>query len=449
MAIQFFKDIVDSKGYRINAKDRAIFETADLQSFFGLSDMDAIEFILYDANDNQLPQGKYGLVRYVTLNTQNISDYFLIADGTIFQANKFPTEYFVDAERLINEAGYNQGIFKTQITLINKRLGTEEPNRKVWISEISPSRTEVRLLPLKNAENDKTDLYERFGIFQRDGEFRDDTLIYILHFIDKINPMIIGTTVKTRYTEAWYNKLCTEYKISSFDQLITIIYNKFMEAALYEITNRISDIRNLNYGNPKTTKPSLQLTKAQLKAIYLDILIKCIDYYLSYADSNAFATYTMTLDESIDATRRLMTRTTTYSTFESSSKHIEDDHIVEQKQRVCDTDDDRVKKFANDCDDEFGHDITVVVMDRDTNMPVSKHISTNTNIKYFKPSLRGEPSVEAQSKVTKIEIPMVKAVNTGQFSLSNDTLNSLLSDNYNSGSIAQVLNKVNTINKTV
>jgi len=447
MAIQFFKDIVDSKGYRISSKDRSIFETADLQSFFGLSDMDAIEFVLYDANDNQLPQGDYGLVRYVTLNTQNISDYFLIADGTIFQANKFPSEYFIDAERLINEAGYDNGIFKTQITLINKRLGTEQPNRKVWISEISPSRTEVRILPLKNEENNQTDLYERFGIFQRDGEFRDDTLIYILHFIEKINPMIIGTTIKARYTEQWYNKLCTEYKISSFDQLVTIIYNKFMEAALYEITNRISDIRNLNYGNPKTTKPSLQLTKEQLKAIYLDILIKCIDYYLAYADSQAFATYTLSLDSSIDETRRLMHRTTTYSTFESSSKPP--DVVIEQKQRVCDTDDDAVKKFAKDCDDEFGRDIDVVVVDKDTKVPISKHISTNTNIKYFKPSLRGEPSVEAQSTVTKIEIPMVKGATTGEFSLSNNTLNSILSDNYNSGSIAQVLNKIKATNNIV
>jgi len=97
MAIQFFKDIVDSKGYRINSKDREIFERGDLQSFFGLSDADAIEFIIYDVNDNQLPQDKYGLVRYVPLTTQNIRDYFLIADGTLFQAFNFPNEYFLSA----------------------------------------------------------------------------------------------------------------------------------------------------------------------------------------------------------------------------------------------------------------------------------------------------------------------------------------------------------------
>ena len=65
-----------------------------------------IEFIVYDANDNQLPQGDDGkLVRYVTLNSQNIKDYFLIADGTKLQAFQFPNEYFIDAERFIREAG--------------------------------------------------------------------------------------------------------------------------------------------------------------------------------------------------------------------------------------------------------------------------------------------------------------------------------------------------------
>ena len=151
MAIKSFKEILDNKGYRISSKDRQIFEEGTLQSFFGFSDSDMIEFIIYDANDNQLPQGEFGeLVKYIPFNSQNIRDYILIPEGTYFQAFQFPKEYFIDVERLIREAGYNNGIFKTQITLLNKRVGFESPNEKLWIKEISPSRTEVKLLPLKN-----------------------------------------------------------------------------------------------------------------------------------------------------------------------------------------------------------------------------------------------------------------------------------------------------------
>ena len=136
MAIKTFKEIIDNKGYRISTKDREIFEEGTLQSFFGFSDSDMIEFIVYDANENQLPQGDDGkLVRYVPLSSQNIKDYFLIADGTKLQAFQFPNEYFIDAERLIKEAGYNNGIFKTEITLLNKRVGFDNINEKLWIQK--------------------------------------------------------------------------------------------------------------------------------------------------------------------------------------------------------------------------------------------------------------------------------------------------------------------------
>jgi hypothetical protein len=155
MAIRLIKEVINNKGYVINSKDREIFqEGEDLQSFFGLSDSDAIEFILYDINDNQLPQRDGELVRYVVLSTENIKDYLMIADGTVFKSNVIP-EYFIDIERLIREAGYDNGIFKAQITLINKRVGTEDESNRVWIKEISPSRTEVRLLPLNKKKLQK------------------------------------------------------------------------------------------------------------------------------------------------------------------------------------------------------------------------------------------------------------------------------------------------------
>lgn len=44
-----FKEIVQNKAYRINPNDRKIFEEGDLQSFFGLSEDDVIEFIMYNS----------------------------------------------------------------------------------------------------------------------------------------------------------------------------------------------------------------------------------------------------------------------------------------------------------------------------------------------------------------------------------------------------------------
>jgi len=253
MAIKSFKDILDNKGYRISSKDRAIFEEGTLQSFFGFTDSDMIEFILYDVNDNQLPQGEYGEnVRYIPMNSDNIKDYFLVADGTKLQAFQFPNEYFIDAERLINEAGYDNGIFKTQITLLNKRIGLNSTNEKMWIKEISPSRTEVKLLPLRNDIADKTDLLQRFGIFVDGKEFR----------------------------EAMFN----------------------------EFSNRYSSINDNNYGNPKGTPLSITFSKQDVYTVAQRIIVECIEFYLPKRTIQTESEMDIIFDESVDKVGKILQR---------------------------------------------------------------------------------------------------------------------------------------------
>ena len=281
MAIKTFKEIIDNKGYRISTKDREIFEEGTLQSFFGFSDSDMIEFIVYDANDNQLPQGDDGkLVRYVPLNSQNIKDYFLIADGTKLQAFQFPNEYFIDAERLIREAGYNNGIFKTEITLLNKRVGYDNPNEKLCIQEISPSRTEVRLLPIKNEVSKKTDLLARYNVLQKGGNFRDDVIPYVANFVEMVKPEEVSFFIKKTYTEKWYNNFVSEFGIGGFETLVTKIYNDFRKAVYNEFSNRESSITNVNYGKPKKTKPSLQFSKEDVYKVSQRIIVELVELYL-------------------------------------------------------------------------------------------------------------------------------------------------------------------------
>ena len=272
MAIKTFKEILDNKGYRINSNDRKIFEQGNFQSFFGLSNSDAIEFVVYDVNDNQLPQRDGKLVRYIPLSTETIKDYFMIAEGTIFQKYKLPSEYFIDIERLLREAGYNNGIFKTQITLINKRVGTEFDNDKLWISEISPSRTEVRLFPIKNKGVINKELEERFSLFLSGQEFRDDTINAAFNFIENITPVVIGSYMKQKYSEAWVNKMIGEFKIKSFDNFINLVHTKFLEAAIYEFTGKISDFNNINYGKPTTIRTKIALSRKEI----IDICKKII-----------------------------------------------------------------------------------------------------------------------------------------------------------------------------
>jgi hypothetical protein len=306
MAIRNIKELINNKGYTINPNDRKIFEEEDLQSFFGFSETDAIEFIIYDINDNQLPQGDGELVRYIQLNSQNISDYFLIQDGTLFQKYKLPSEYFIDAERLLSEAGYNNGIFKTQITLINKRAGSQKSYDKLWINEISPSRTEVRLYPLKEGVLLKPELQERFNIFINDGDFREDTIAYALEFIETIDPTKLSSFVRSKYGNVWVDELISEFKIKDFDVFLNNIYVKFRQASIYEFTNRISKIDDINFGKPKPTKPKIELSKESVVNICKQLLTYIVNYYLPQQNVKLTNTSSNTFESSVDPVRDIL-----------------------------------------------------------------------------------------------------------------------------------------------
>jgi hypothetical protein len=280
MAIRNFKEIIDNKGYRVDSKDRKIFEEGNLQSFFGFGENDVIEFIVYDSSDNQLPQKDGNLVRYIPLSTDNISDYFMVPEGILFEKNQLPKEYFIDVERLLREAGYNNGVFKTQITLLNFRLGNNLEKNKVWISEISPSRLEVRLLPIRNSNNLNNKLEEQFSIFVNGGNFRDDTSQLTSVFAESITPQLISSVLISKFGEKYFYTFLAEYKIQDFESFVTKIYEKFLEAFNYEFSNKISHINDINYGKPKPTQLDLKLSVSDIKREAIRILAEIVDYYL-------------------------------------------------------------------------------------------------------------------------------------------------------------------------
>ena len=342
MAIKTFKEIIDNKGYRISTKDREIFEEGTLQSFFGFSDSDMIEFIVYDANENQLPQGDEGkLVRYVPLSSQNIKDYFLIADGTKFQAFQFPNEYFIDAERLIKEAGYNNGIFKTEITLLNKRVGYDNINEKLWIQEISPSRNEIRVLPLMNEVSKKTDLFARYNIMKEGSNFRDDIIPYVGSFVDMVNPMEVSGFVKKTYGEKWYNNFVAEFGISGFESMVTRIFNTFRKSVYNEFSNRVSSIGDINYGKEKPIKPSIRFSKEDVYKVSQRILIECVDKFLPRRVMQAQTEVDNVFEASIDKISEVINSRESDVVIKANVPSIE---VTETK----DTDDtDDVKEDAN------------------------------------------------------------------------------------------------------
>jgi len=261
MAIKGFKQVIEKKGYRLDDKDRKIFEKEIKRGYFGFDVGDIIEFVIYDASDNQLPQeivqGKK--VRYISYTDENIQKYFdKVPQNKFNKKSNNAQEYFIDTEKLIKEAGYSNGVFKTQITLLNRRLGSE-PRLfdKVWIHEISPSRTEVRVLPViedgKSTPN--SDLQSRYDTFVNCGTFTADVLIFIDEFINQFD---VAEVVKRMLMKKGtisegqnYIKLIEkEFKLVNFEVYLTQTKSLFTRIVDNYRMNRYYNPFEPNFGQP-------------------------------------------------------------------------------------------------------------------------------------------------------------------------------------------------------
>ena len=261
MAIKGFKQVVEKKGYRLDDKDRKIFEKEINRGYFGFDVGDIIEFVIYDASDNQLPQeivqGKK--VRYISYTDENIQKYFdKVPENKFNKKSNNAQEYFIDTEKLIKEAGYSNGVFKTQITLLNRRLGSE-PRLfdKVWIHEISPSRTEVRVLPViedgKSTPN--SDLQSRYDTFVNCGTFTADVLIFIDEFINQFDVTEVVKKMlmkKGTISEGQnYIKLIEkEFKLVNFEVYLTQVKSLFTRIVDNYRMNRYYNPFEPNFGQP-------------------------------------------------------------------------------------------------------------------------------------------------------------------------------------------------------
>lgn len=325
MAIRGFKDIIEKRGYKVSKADRAVFEREIGKSYFGMGVSDMIEFIVYDSNNNQLPQGDGKLmVTYIPLNKENIRKYFLITENSINKRMNGASEYIIDVEKLIVEAGYSTGIFKTQVTLLNRRVGSETIAKdKLWIHEISPTRTEIRVLPLEDErEHVLPDLQERLNIILNKKDFRDDTIYFVKSMVEAIKvPDVLKTFLTINGTvvsgENYVKLIQAEFKIQNWELFVNQIREKLIEGAVYFIENRDWNISSNNYGKPLSTPRNLELSVNKIVEILNSILIKVIDKYLpsrTYQEENI-----LTLDEQItlDAVKQLLKTVTSGTKYET------------------------------------------------------------------------------------------------------------------------------------
>lgn len=274
MAINDFKNIeninlnLDSTAQLVDSKDLTIFKTGVKNiTDFGMSDNDVIEFRVYDISNNLLEQTDGIKVRYIQKN--DLPKYLKSDIDRITQEKIFD----IDVEKLIRESGYGNGEFKVSFNFLKNYVGTNNKNTpQIWIHEVSPSRTEIRIMPLLS-----NDVISNQTIINRYNAFADNTgefveiINIIKNTIDLIETNISDLIDKyfvSKNGQLWLDKIVSDYKFnnlkyttfkqkiySDFKKLVytTIDSNLFNKYEFYEKTqidtllnNKLAEAIELN-----------------------------------------------------------------------------------------------------------------------------------------------------------------------------------------------------------
>ena len=318
MAIKTFKDVIGNQGYRVEKKDREIFEREVRRGIFGNDSAYLIEFVLYDSSDNPLPQesanGK--TVRYVSITESNIKKYFSKTDKTKFniKSNK-ADEFYINVELLIREAGYTNGIFKSSISLLNRRLGSEDRIfDKAWIHEISPSRTEIRVLPVidDNTGEPNSDLSNRYGIFVDGKDFSSDVVGFLDEFaaqfdISKILTRMLTLRGKVADGNGYIKLIEKEFKIDNFERWLSLVKISFDKSLDNLRSNRYYNILERDkFGQPTGDSFGTGFDGSSIVMTLCDIAENCVNYHLPNQDIRTETLKTREQQKTLDKVSKIL-----------------------------------------------------------------------------------------------------------------------------------------------
>jgi hypothetical protein len=256
MAINDFKNIeninlnLDSTAQLVDSKDLTIFKTGVKNiTDFGMSKNDVIEFRIYDISNNLLQQTNGINVRYI--HKDDLPKYLKSDIDTITQEKIFD----IDVEKLVRESGYGNGEFKVSFNFVKNYVGTENKKQRVWIHEVSPSRSEIRVMPLLSDDNNENQkITNRYNSFlEKSNELREVVNI-IENAIDSIENNIsdlIDNYFISKHGQHWLDVVTRDYQFnnSSYKGFKQKIFTDFKNSVYYQFDGKQFDINLNGYGN--------------------------------------------------------------------------------------------------------------------------------------------------------------------------------------------------------
>jgi hypothetical protein len=288
MAINDFKNIeninlnLDSTAQLVDSKDLAIFKTSAKNiTDFGMSNNDVIEFRIYDISNNLLEQTGGSKVRYIHKN--DMSKYLKSEIDSKTQEKI----YDIDVEKLIRESGHENGEYKVAFNFLKNHLGSENSKQRVWIHEVSPSRTEIRVMPLltNDAKQNQTITY-RYNTFLNKGKELKNIIGLIKNTMDSLElsiSNIIDNYFVSKHGQIWLNVVKRDFQFGNDNKYTNFkqkIFSDFKKSVNYQLEGKDFDITSPTYGKAPIQKLDVDeyFAKQQIDTILLNRLSESIEF---------------------------------------------------------------------------------------------------------------------------------------------------------------------------
>jgi hypothetical protein len=237
---------IENVGHFIESDDLFIISKNEIEETeFGQSQHDVMEVSVYDINNNLLPQKSGNNVAYI--KTTNIQTYLY----NITNANGIK-EFAIDIEKLLSDLGFTNGILKVNINFVRNKIGTENESTRVWIQEVSPSRQEIRILPLKTKDNSINVINN--NQFQNLQNLNKDFLFYKNIILDSLNSFEnnflskIDDELVNKFGNDFFITLKTDFGLNNFDNIKSKIFSDFKQSITYYLTNKYYNLEESNFG---------------------------------------------------------------------------------------------------------------------------------------------------------------------------------------------------------
>ena len=177
------------------------------ESKFGECESDILEFSVYDINNNIITQSNNSTATYIR-GINQINEYLIKTDTN---------EFAVDIEKLLTNAGFSNGIFKVNLKFLRQRVGDNSEYRKAFIQEISSTRQEIRILPLK-VQSSNSITVQNFDEIEKLQKLDVDYNTYTSHINKVLNES--GESIVAKANEYVEKRFEAAGGINTFDQIL-------------------------------------------------------------------------------------------------------------------------------------------------------------------------------------------------------------------------------------